>query len=127
MLMQTKSITDRQILWFTGFITTQFTAKGVISQPDINKICNFFLVSPRTARRWIKSGFPEKARHQLEMLYAGDFLPSAWKQAGLKVCSDGVLLADGRLLGIGVMQFWPFLMQAVNWDKVPKLVIERSN
>lgn len=126
MLMQTRSIKDQQLLWLTGFSHTQITSTDVKSTPNIEKICSFFLVSPRTVRRWLKAGFPPKARHQLEMIYAGDSLPYSWRKAGLKVCDDGVLLADGRLVRLGTIQFWPFLMQAVNWDKVPKLVIERS-
>lgn len=126
MLMQTKSIKDQQLLWLTGFLKNNYTGPMPTTTPDIDKICAFFAVSEQTVKRWLKTKFPPKARHQLEMIYAGDSLPPTWRKAGLKVCDDGVLLADGRLVRLGTIQFWPFLMQAVDWNKVPKLVIERS-
>lgn len=126
MLMQTKSISDRNLLWFTGFMTSDIQPGQVTTQPDIDKICAFFLVTPQTVKRWLKDGLPVKARHQLEMVYAGDFLPPAWRKASLKVCHDGVLLADGQLIRLSTIQFWPFIMKSVSWDKVPRFIANRS-
>lgn len=125
MLMQIKSIPDAQLLWLTGFMRTKITKGNVRTVPDLNKICAFFLVTPQTVRRWLRSRFPEKPRHHLEMIYAGDALPMSWRQAGLKVCADGVILSDGRMVQLASIQFWPFIMHCVDWARVPDLIKTR--
>jgi hypothetical protein len=119
--MKTQSISDRQLLWFTGFLTTKNNPSQVTTEVDTLKLCAFFMVTPNTVRRWCAKGLPPKIRHQLEMIYAGDALPNSWRTAGLRVTERGLTLPSGHTLSIDTLKFWPFLMKAMDWSKVPEI------
>lgn len=114
MLMQTQSINDRTLLLATGF----YCPAGV----DINRLATFCGVSERTAYRWQRDGLPDRARHLLECLLAGDFLPPEWRRAGLKVAHDRVYLQSGHHICLDVLRYWPFLAQCVDWNKAAALL-----
>lgn len=111
MLMQTKSISDRTLLLAAGF----FNAGG----PDVLRISAFCGVSERTVRHWFKHGMPKQPRTHFENLLAGDYLPLEWRRAGIKVANDRLYLQSGHQVMLGALVRWPFIMQAVSWDKVP--------
>lgn len=114
MLMRTKSIPDRVLLLSTGFCCPS----GI----DTNRLATFCGVSERTAYRWQRDGLPPRARHLLECLLAGDFLPPQWRRAGLKVAHDRVYTPSGHHVSIDVLRFWPFIAQCVDWSRVSTLL-----
>jgi hypothetical protein len=120
-----KSKEDSELLFKTGFCKTVITKTSVRTDPDLIKISTFFMISTHTARRWLRDGLPPKIRHQLQMLGTGDLLPPSWRTANLKLCAEGVLLSDGRLVQIACIQFWPYIMHCVDWARVPDLIKTR--
>jgi hypothetical protein len=109
MLMQTKSISDRSLLLAVGFFSGP-------TGPDIVRISAFCGVSERTAKRWLKHGLPRQARAHFENLLNGDYLPAAWRLAGLKVAAD-CIYGNGYKVPLDVVRYWPFLCRAVDWQK----------
>ncbi len=110
MLMQTKSICDRNLLLAVGF----FSGAG---GPDVGRIATFCGVSDRTAKRWLADGLPKHARAHFENLLNGDYLPDNWRKLGLKVSHDRVYLQSGHSVTLDVIRYWPFISQAVDWQK----------
>lgn len=120
MLMQTKSIADRELLWLTGFyLPGEVTAQGVKQGLDIARLAAFCGVSERTAYRWQSAGLPARVRHLLESVLAGDFLPPAWRKRGATITPDGVQLKSGHFVPLDTVVYWPFIARAVDWSKVP--------
>lgn len=112
MLMQTKSISDRTLLLAVGFFSSE-------SVPDIVRISAFCGVSERTAKRWLKDGLPKQARAHFENLLNGDYLPANWRALGLKVSHDRIYLQSGHSYPLKTLTRLPWIMQAVDWFKVP--------
>jgi hypothetical protein len=106
-------LTDHTILWLTGFCTPEQT------KPMPDKICNFFGISDRTARRWIHCGLPRYARNQLIMVLDGRMLPPQWK--GIQICHDGIRFA-GHFLPLNNLKLLPFILKHVDWSKVAPVV-----
>ena len=111
MLMQTKSMSDRALLLSTGFMTPQ----GV----DVKRLAALCGASERTAYRWQADGLPPRARHLLESVLIGDFLPAEWRRAGVKIASDRLYLQSGHSVQLKTLIRWPFIIAAVDWSKVP--------
>lgn len=128
MLMQTKSITDHRLLFDCGFYQLPTVTPGGISQkPDITRIATFCGVSERTAQRWLKHGLPKRARLHFENLRNGDYLPDKWRIAGVKLEHDGLYLRSGHSVSLDMVTHWPFLMLAVDWQKVPLIRAQRTD
>lgn len=115
MLMQTRSISDRSLLLALGFLNGSTTGHGV----DLVKLALFCGVSERTAQRWLIDGLPVRARHHLESLFAGDYLPPDWRRAGVKIARDRIYLQSGHEMPLSAVIKWPFIVQAVDWSRVP--------
>lgn len=111
MLMQTKSLSDRALLLSSGFCTPE----GI----DNKRLAALCGVSERTAYRWQADGLPPRARHLLEAVLMGDFLPMEWRQAGVKIAADRIYLQSGHSVMLKTLTRWPFIAQAVDWSKVP--------
>lgn len=112
-IYQNSLLTDKTILWLTGFCTPEET------KPMPDKISKFFGITDRTARRWIQRGLPRYARNQLLMVLDGRMLPPAWK--GIQICPDGIQF-NGHFLPLNNLRLLPFILKHVNWDKVAPVV-----
>lgn len=120
--MQTKSMSDWQLLHVTGFLRTNLRADGDIKQQaDTAKLAEFCGVSKRTVRHWALNGLPKQARRQLENLHEGVYLPAAWRQAGIKLLHDGVQLRCGNHISIDVISYWRFIVFGVDWNHVQQI------
>lgn len=118
MLMQTKSISDNELLWLTGFYAPVVVSDtGVKHAVDVGKLSGFFGVSMRTAYRWQRAGLPSNIRHILECVLSGDFLPPEWRRLGVRISAHGIQLQSGHSVSLDVLRYWPFLMRCIDWNK----------
>lgn len=118
-VMQTKSMSDWQLLHLTGFLRTRMRVSGDVDQGvDKAKLAEFCGVSLRTVRVWAAKGLPKRVRVQLENLYNGAYLPPAWQQAGIKILHDGLQLRCGNHVNIDVISYWQFIVFGVDWNHV---------
>lgn len=119
MIMQTKSITDWQLMHLTGFLLTDIHASGEVTERvDAARLAEFCGVTERAVRNWKHKGLPKRARTQLENLYDGAYLPASWRRAGIRVLHDGVLLRCGSHISIDVINYWKFIVSGVDWGRV---------
>lgn len=119
MNISTKSMSDAQLLHLTGFYRTDLTAAGKINQRiDTARLAEFCGVTERAVRNWPHTGLPKRARVQLENLREGEYLPPAWRRAGIKLLHDGVMLRCGNHIPIDVITYWKFIVFGVDWNRV---------
>lgn len=117
--MRKQSISDWSLLHETGFLVADISPSGAVKQRvDMNKLAEFCGVTHRTVRSWGGKGLPKRARVQLENLRNGEYLPAAWRKAGIRVCHDGVELRDGERINLDCLKFWKFIVCGVDWARV---------
>lgn len=119
MNMKKQSMTDWGLLHATGFIRVNFRHNGDVKERvDMEKLAEFCGVSLRTVRSWGVKGLPHRVRVQLENLCNGEYLPTAWRKAGIRVCHDGIELRDGVHINLDSLAFWKFIVCGVDWARV---------
>lgn len=119
MAIDIKSSSDRTLLHLTGFFDTKVTPTGRIDQRvNLTKLAEFCGVSVRTARYWGYKGLPVRARIQLENLYNGEYLPAAWRRAGIRIVHDGAILPCGNHITVEIIALWRFIVCGVDWHRV---------
>jgi hypothetical protein len=119
MSMKKESITDWSLLHETGFLVTDISPSGTVKQRvDMKRLADFCGVSQRTVRSWSGKGLPNRARVQLQNLLNGEYLPAAWRKAGMRVRHDGVELRDGVRINLDALAFWKFIVCGVDWARV---------
>lgn len=117
--MTKQSITDWSLLHSAGFLLAVVSPTGTVKERvDMKKLAEFCGVSLRTVRSWGVKGLPHRVRVQLENLCNGEYLPNAWRKAGIKVCHDGIELRDGVHINLDCLTFWRFIVCGVDWARV---------
>lgn len=119
--MRKKSINDSDLLHQTGFIRTFIRHGDVKQSVDYEKLAEFCGVAVRTVRSWKRTGLPGRVRTLLENLLNGAYLPPAWKQAGIRVMHDGVMLRCGTHISLDTISFWQFIVFGVDWARVREI------
>lgn len=119
--MQKQSISDSDLLHFTGFMRLDLNGAEPKQVVDYKKLAEFCGVSVRTVRGWASAGLTKRARTQLENLHSGSYLPPAWRDAGITVQHDGVQLRCGTRIAIDSLAFWQFIVCGVDWGRVKQI------